>query len=138
MARAIERITAVDISQTKLSGTHTSQNLNKSTNWRCQSCASLSFQQSFFFPVWPQGKWSWVFGFSRQKPSSNHVHRHQLFVDLDQSFVPRKNGRIYCLLLHKAGTINAKQYSHSETITECEIFGLEEFNKEPKRYKAKN
>ena len=49
-----------------------------------------------------------------------------------------KTAEVYCLLLHKAGTINAKQYSHSETIVECEIFGLEEFNKEAKRYKAKN
>ena len=34
--------------------------------------------------------------------------------------------------------MNAKQYLHSETITECEILESEEFNKEAKRYKAKN
>ena len=50
----------------------------------------------------------------------------------------QRHTNFHCIIPQSAGTINAKQYSHSETIVECEIFGLEEFNKEPKRYKAKN
>ena len=44
---------------------------------------------------------------------------------------------INCIIPQSAGTINAKQYSHSETIMECEILGSEEFSEEAKRYTAK-
>ena len=59
------------------------------------------------------------------------------FLTSTKALFRENTAKVYCLSLHKAGTINAKQYSHSETMIECEIFGSEEFSKEARRYKAK-
>ena len=63
---------------------------------------------------------------------SNVIKR---FVDLDQSFVPRKKCRSFVFRCKKLGQQMQNDAQTQESAL-C-IFGSEEFGKEAKRYKAK-